>query len=235
MTQLVAPEAMLRRFRKMRRQEGIQAFLQAASKPRTVHQRLPALKAVTEQRRASQALPEKLGEPTSQRAAKAVEVRETRAPPFNVQVLGPAQKLAKQLGQDTMMVLERLYEVGAKGGASRGLTSSYDMTKIDVSRTSYDHLTIAEAEAHEIFRAAMACMPPELQRYARELVLEDVGAEINSARGAPPRRSRTLFEVGSEISGYTSDQRYTTGAVVATLKIVSWCVQRELGVRRRKK
>lgn len=230
MTQLVAPEALLRRFRRMHKTEGAMAFVRAAEgRQRTIQQRLPAKAA----KAAPQ--PEKMGEPTPERALKAIEVRETKAPPFNAQIAGAAQKFARQLGPETMLVLERLFEVGVKGNASRGLTSSYDMTKIDCSRTSYDHLTLAEAEAHEMFRTAMGTMPLELQRYARELVLEDVGAELNSARGAPPRRSRTLFEVGSEISGYTSDQRYATGAVVAALKIIAWCVQRELGVKRRKR
>lgn len=229
MTKMIAPEAMLRRFRKMRRQEGVQAFLQAATKPRAIQQRLPS--------RPPKPLPapvEKLGEPTPERAVRAEAVMPTKVPPFNTQILGPVQRFTKQLGPETMMVLTRLYEAGVKESTSRGLTAGYDGVKVDSSRMSYNHLSEAERLDHELFRNALTTMPPELQRYARELVIENVGMEVNSARGAPPRRSRSVNEIGMEISGYTSDTRYTTGAVVATLKIIAWCVQKELGVRRRK-
>lgn len=216
MTKMVAPEAMLRRFRKMRRQEGIQAFLQAASKPRTIQQRLTNRPVKTEPQ-------VRLSDPTPERAEKAVEVQRTAVPPFNSRVLGAAQKFYKHLGPETMMVLERLYEVGSKGETSRGLTAGYDGVKVDSSRISYEHLSVSQREAHEIFRAAMATMPPELQRYAREIIMED-------GRDKP----RTMADVGSEISGY-EDHRRAIGATVATMKIIAWCVQKELGVRRRKK
>lgn len=208
-------------------------FLQAANKPRTVQQRLPAASAASDKRRGSQTLSEKLGEPTPERAIRAEAVMPTKVPPFNSQILGPAQRFAKQLGPETMMVLERLHEIGIKGDGSRGLTAGYDGIKVDSSRTSYDHLSAAERSAHAQLRAAMTAMPAELQAFARELVLENVGMEVNSARGAPPRRSRSVNEIGAEISGYYSDSRYTTGAVVATLRIIAWCVQKELGVRRK--
>lgn len=206
------------------------AFVRAAEKTqRTIQQRLP-VKPPTKALKA----PERMGDPTPERAVRAEAVMPTKAPPFNSQILGPVQRFTKQLGPETMMVLERLYEVGIKGNSSRGLTAGYDGIKVDGTRASYQHLSEAEAEAHEQFRAAMNTMPLELQHYVRELVIENVGMEINSARGAPPRRSRSVAEIGGEICGYTSDSRYTTGAVVAMLKIAGWCVQRELGVKRRK-
>jgi hypothetical protein len=232
LTQLVAPPALLRRFKAMRRTEGIHAFIKAAEKQVRIQQRLPARPVKTQA--PAPPPPERMGDPTPERAIRAEAVMPTKVPPFNSQILGPVQRFAKQLGPETMMVLERLCEVGIQGGNSRGLTAGYDGIKVDSSRTGYQHLSDAESAAYEQFRVAMGNMPPELQLYAKELVLENIGEEINSARGAPPRRSRSVAEIGGEITGYTSDSRYTTGAVVATLKIIAWCVQRELGVKRRK-
>ena len=228
----------MRRFRRMARQEGIVAFLRAAnaSKPRTITQRLPA---ATGKRRAPEGLPEKLGDPTPERATRAKEAgasaTQTKVPPFNSQILGPIQRFTQQLGPEVMMVLERLYEVGQKGEHSRGLTAGYDGIKVDSSRATYQHLSEAESQAHAHLLEAMATMPPELQRFARELVLENIGMEVNFTRGAEPRRSRSIPEIGSELSGESKDGRYASGAVVATLKIIAWCVQRELGVVKRKK
>jgi len=219
---LEAPRALRRRYEKIRRNEGLHAFLRAVEKS-TVQQRLPS-KVVSK----SVPLPkvEALGEPTPQRAEKAAAVVKAAALPFNSQVLGAAQKYAKQLGPETMIVLEHLYTMGVRGLNSRGLTASYEGSKVDVSRTDYEHLGASERDAHERFRDVMATMPPELQKLVWELVME-----APSAGQSAPRKP---VEVGGAVTGYV-DSRHGHGAVVAILRIISWCVQPALGNQRRKR
>lgn len=213
---LEAPRALRRRHEKIKRQDGLRAFL-AAVKANPVQQQLPGKK------RRPKAPPEpseKLGVPTAEREAKALEVSSPNAPPFNSQILGAAQKFAKQLGPEAMLILEQFYRVGVKGSGSRGLTASYDGHKVDTSRAGYEHLSVAEQDAHESFRIAMQAMPPELRAYALEMVMEE---------GSP----RKPAEIGTEISGYT-DERRGIGAAVATLKIIAWCVREHLNMEGRR-
>lgn len=218
---LEAPRALRRRYDKIRRNEGLHAFLRAVEK-RSIEQRLPPRKAVA---KLAAAKTEVLADPTPERAEKAVEVVKAKAVPFNSQILGAAQKYAKQLGPEAMLILEQFYAIGIRGMNSRGLTASYDGFKVDVSRTSYEHLGASERDAHEQFRDAMARMPPELRRIAVELVLETPP----DGHSAP----RTPVKVGEAVSGYT-DHRRAHGAAVALLRAISWCIQPALGSRRRK-
>jgi hypothetical protein len=174
-----------------------------------------------------------LGEPLPERAVSAPEIAKAKAPPFNSQILSIAQRFSKALGPELMIVLERLHEVGVLGQSSRGMTQSYEGVSVDSSAGGYEHLTAVSRDAAEQFAAVMGAIPPELRPYVRELVLEDIGMEINSARGAPPRRARTAKEIGQELAGYETEQR-ALGAVSATLRIIAWIARAELGFKRRK-
>ncbi len=200
---------MLRAMRRERQQLTIQQFLHKAQ-PKKRAVAVPALPP-----------PPKIGDLTPERAAKEEPqaVALVQAPPFNAHILGVVNRYAQQLGQETVMVLERLYELYAKGGGSRGLTAGYDGIKVDVSRTSYDHLTAAEAEAHNALQRAMRTMPKELRHYAAELVLED----------RPPGRWRGTGAVAEEVTSYR-DRGAHPGAIVALLKVIAWCVQTELSM-----
>lgn len=217
----------IRKVLKKRREQGARAFLEAVG---TVEQRLTVRPVEVRTPKVKiPALPapaEKVGKPTPEREAKAVAVSEPNAPPFNSQVLSIPTYLAKQLGPEAMMVLEKLYEVGIKSHNSRGMTSSYEGQRVDLSRTSYEHLSASERDAHEQFVAAMARMPPELQDLANELVLE-----CPSLNHPKPRSAE---EVGAAITGYT-DRRRALGAVVAILHAIEWCVRPELTWTRRRK
>lgn len=157
----------------------------------------------------------------------------TTSPPFNSQILGIAQKFARGLGPDVMLVLERLHMVGARSESSRGLVQSYEGVRVDGGGGAYQHLSQSGRSAHEQLIAVMERMPPELWQLAKELVLEDVGMELNSARGAPPRRARTAKEIGQELTGYDTEQR-ALGAVIGALRIIAWIARGELGFTRRK-
>jgi hypothetical protein len=219
MALLEAPAALKRQFMKRRQEEGVRKFLhQAASKKIT--QRLPSK--ARSKSAAFTKLVENLGQPTVARAEKAIEVVEAKAPPFNSQVLGAVQKFAKQLGPETMMVLEDFFRSGVVGETSRGLTASYDGFKVDSSRVSFDHMSVNERTSYERFRAIMATMPTELQAYARELVLE--------IPRTPHSPLRTPEEIGSEVTGYT-DHRRALGAAVALLRVIGWCARSAQGRR----
>lgn len=229
MAKLLAKEAMLRHHRRIMRQTAIRDAILA--KPvRAKHVDLRKSTPATGQRRAPET---PSGEPTPERAWKAAGVSKTTVPPFNSQIMGPAQKFAKGLGPEVMLILERLAEVGALGESSKGLVSSYEGVLVDSSGGGYEHLAAVSRDAHEQFQAALQAMPAELRGYVRELVLEDVGAEISSARGAPPRRARSLKEIGQELSGYDGEQR-ALGAVSAALRIIAWCARTQLGFKKRK-
>jgi hypothetical protein len=218
---LEAPRALRRRLDKIRRNEGLHAFLKSVEQ-RSIEQRLPPKKFTP---RLAAPKTEVLSDPTPERAGKAIEVAKAPSVPFNSQILGAAQKYAKQLGPEAMLILEQFYSIGIRGMNSRGLTASYDGFKVDVSRTSYEHLGASERDAHEQFMDAMARMPPELRRIAVEMVLETPP----DGKVAP----RKPVEIGEAVSGYT-DHRRAHGAAVALLRAISWCIQPALGSRRRK-
>lgn len=175
-----------------------------------------------------------MGAPTPEREQRAAgAVSRPQVPPFNSQILGVAQKFSKSLGPELMIVLEKLHEVGTLGASSRGLTQSYEGPRVDGTVGGYEHLSAVSRDAAEQYRNVMAKMPPELRAYVKELVLEDIGIEVNSARGAPPRRARTVKEIGQELSGYEGEQR-AMGAVVVALRIIAWIARSELGFIRRR-
>jgi hypothetical protein len=225
MTKMVAKEAMLRHHRRALRQMSL--WQEAISKsPKKPSPKKTALVPVAPETPS--------GDPTPQRAVKAVgEVAKAKAPPFNSQILSIAQKFSRGLGPEVMIVLERLHEIGHLGQSSRGMTSSYEGVKVDGSAGGYEHLSAVSRDAADQFRAIMEKMPPELQKLTRELVLEDIGMEVSSARGAPPRRSRTAKEIGQEVCGYESEQR-ALGATSAVLRVIAWIARSELGFKRRK-
>jgi hypothetical protein len=228
MAKLLAKSEMVKHHRLLVRQKRILAALTGERPSRGVPVPVP-VPAASGQRRAPEALS---GEPTPERAVHAAGIAKALAPPFNSRVLDVPQKFARALGPELMIVLERLYEVAMIGMTSRGLTQSFE-PRIDGSAGGYEHLSAVSRDAHEQFHSVMDRMPAELRPLVRELVLEDIGIEINSARGAPPRRARSVKEIGQELSGYEGEQR-AMGAVVAALRIIAWHARAELGFKRRK-
>lgn len=218
-TKLEAPAAMKRQFEKMRKAEGIHAFLKAVER-QAIQQRLPPRK--PSQKHALPAAPdsaqirENLGVPTPERAEKAAVVVKTEAPPFNARIFDALQQFAKQLGPEAILILEQFYAAGIHGMSSRGLVASYDMLKIDMSRTDYSHLGMSEQEAHDRFLACMHAMPIEMRKLAEELIFENM---LSNGQGSP----RTAIAIGMELSG-GEDKRRAHGAAVAFLRMVSWCV-----------
>lgn len=219
MGKLEATAAMLRAARRLRKDEAIQRFIQksAAGKLRIGQPRLPAAK------------PEpKIGDPTPERVDRAVEtierqdgstfvdtgaVVQTKAPPFNSRVLPLLQRYADSLGPEAILVLEKLYEVGRKGAGGRGLAAGYDGIKVDASRTSFEHLSAAESDAHNLFHAAMRRMPRELRLIVLEVLFEE-------GRGRKP-----LTVMRDELN--LNNEQYQRAGIVTLLRIVAWCVQVE--------
>lgn len=206
---LEASPALKRRYDRMRREAGIKAFLKAV-KSGEVKQRLRPMKTAIQPR-------DDLRKPTPQRLERAAdsgdEVVEAAAPPFNAQIIGAAHTFAKQLGPETMRVLERFYEIGRTGIGTRGMTASYGGFKIDVSRTDYQHLTDKERGAHELFRRALLTMPPDLRAYAMELIFDE-------------GRARSPAEIGYEVANY-KDRAQARAVVAGLLQAIAWCVQEE--------
>ena len=217
MTKMIAREAMLRYHRRLMREEAAWASTLAKG-PKTLSRKPAALSAATGQRRGS----EGLSDPTPERQAKAAQVSKSTTPPFNSQILGIAQKFARGLGAETMIVLERLYEIGVLADSSRGLVQSYEGPRVDGSSATYEHLSAVGRDAHEQFDAIMTRMPPELRRLTRELILEDTG------------RSRSAAEIGKTLTGYETEQR-AVGAVIGVLKVIGWHAADRLGYPKRRR
>lgn len=207
MGKLEATAAMLRAARRLKRDDAIQRFIQksAAGKLR-----------INQPPRSPAAKPEpKIGNPTPERVEQAEvgAVVQTKTPPFNSRVLPLLQRYADRLGPEAVLVLEKLYEVGRKGAGGRGLTAGYDGIKVDASRVSFEHLTAAESDAHNLFHAAMQRMPRDLRPVVLELLFEE-------GRGRKP------MDVIAEFSGYECE-KHRRGSLITLLKIVAWCVQEE--------
>lgn len=209
MNTLVANPGMLKAMRRLSKDAAIQKFLQKAAAGK--------LKVAKEPDAGRSKAPgPSLADPTPERAAQseAGAVQKVTTPPFNTRVVPVVSRYADRLGPETLLALESLYELGRKGEVKRGLTAGYDGFKVDVSRTSYAHLTPAESAAHEKFRRSMACLPPELRRVVMELLFDE-------ADGRKP------LEIARELCRYDGEH-HQRGALVATLRIIAWCVRAEL-------
>jgi len=202
MAVLEAPPALKQRHQQMRR-EGLDAFLEAVHRPRRAQPRLPAGPP-----------PERLGDPNVQLAEKPVEAVKASAPPFNTIIGGAVLRFAKQLGSEDLFHLEALYKLNARGMHSKGLTASYSGVSVDSSRTTYQHLSASQSDAHELLRRVLKAMPPELRRLTQEMVLDEL-----------PKRE--LAEVGRSVTGF-EDARRNLGAVVAILRVIAWITRDNL-------
>lgn len=214
---LMSNATMLRHLKRMRRDSRAMETLRAALSEKQRAKPQKPVSPVLSQPRDPQT---PLDEPLPDRIKRGEVITKAQMPPFNSQILTTAQRFAKALGPEVMVILELLHETGMRGESYRGLTSRYEGVRIDSSRAGYEHMAASDRDAHERFQLAMSRLPAELRDMVRELVLEDT--------------RRSVRAIGEELSGFTSEQR-ALGAVPAALRIIAWCVRDALYGRGRKR
>lgn len=220
MGKIEATAGMLRAARKMRKQDAILKFVMKAQAGKLKVARAPDVGAGR-----PKAVETAIGALTPERAAQSEPeaIQKVQAPPFNMRVMPLLQRYAERLGPEALLTLEKLYEVGRKGAGSRGLTAGYDGIKVDASRSSFEHLTAAESDAHDLFHRAMHRMPRELRAIVLEVLFEEGGPQIKDSQGY---RARKPLEVIRDTFDLNNEQ-YQRAGLVTLLKIVAWCVQVE--------
>lgn len=164
-------------------------------------------------------LPKEMREPTPQRVEKAAGTRRADAPPFNTQIVSPHQKFLKQLGRDTVNILDRFVELADSANRTPRMTAKYDGITVDSSRSDASFFTDADLTRREEFQAMWGQLGPEYRKLITELVLEQ------AVVGDMPR---PYAEIGRELCGYSADQPCRASAVTA-LKMLAFRLQELMG------